>query len=87
VDALPTGVVGVRSREQVGWRVPSPVWNAFREHVRREHGDFKGSVGRAVESAMLEWIGDDDFAAVEAGIDRLVQAAGQTPANLSQKKI
>jgi len=76
----------VREREQVGWRVPSPVWVAFREHARREHGDFKGSIGRAVESAMLEWIGDDDFTAVEERVDRLVQAAGRTPANLAKTK-
>jgi len=79
-------VVGVTSREKVDWRVPSEEWDAFIDFVHREHGEIKGYVGREVERAMREWIDSDDFAPVEDRVDRLVQAAGRTPADLSQKK-
>jgi len=76
----------VVDRVKVGWRVPSDEWEAFIDYVHAEHGETSGYVGREVERAMREWIDRDAFAPVEALADRLVRAAGRTPANLSQKK-
>lgn len=73
-------------RVKVGWRVPSDEWGTFIDYVHAEHGETSGYVGREVERAMREWIDRDAFAPVEALADRLVRAAGRTPANLSQKK-
>jgi hypothetical protein len=79
-------VVSVVDRVKVGWRVPSGEWDAFMDYVHAEHGETSGYVGHEVERAMREWIDRDAFAPVEALADRLVRAAGRTPANLSQKK-
>lgn len=73
-------------RSQLGWHVPSDEWSRFTDYVAEKHGQTKVYVGREVERAMREWVDADDYAPVEDYVDRLVQAAGRTPANLSQKK-
>jgi hypothetical protein len=79
-------VVRVVDQPKVNWRVPSDEWDAFKDYVHDEHGEIRGYVGREVERAMREFVDADDFASVELLVDRLVKAAGRTPANLSQKK-
>jgi len=79
-------VVRVKDRVKVDWRVPSDEWDAFIDYVHDEHGEIRGYVAREVERAMLEWVDGDDYAPVEDLVDRLVQAAGRTPANLMEKK-
>ncbi|WP_239524267.1 hypothetical protein [Halogeometricum borinquense] len=74
------------NRVKVNWRVPSSEWDAFLNHIHDKHGEISGYVGREVERAMREWIDKDDFAPIEQQVNRLIRAAGRTPANLSQKK-
>jgi len=76
----------VTGRSQLGWHVSSDEWSRFTDYVTEKHGQTKGYVGREVERAMREWVDADAYAPVEDYVDRLVQAAGRTPANLSQKK-
>jgi hypothetical protein len=76
----------VTGRSKIGWHVPSDEWDRFTDYVADEHGQITGYVGREVERAMREWVDTDHYAAVEALVDDLVEAAGRTPANLSQKK-
>ncbi|MDL5363909.1 hypothetical protein [Halalkalicoccus sp. NIPERK01] len=72
-------------RPHLNWKVPTAEWDAFVTWVRAENGDTKGEVGRAVESAIQEWINADDYHEVEQRIDRLVRAAGRTPENIDEK--
>lgn len=71
---------------KVGWRVPTDEWERFLAQVRDRHGETEGRVGHEVRRAMREWIDADEFAAVEREVDRLVWAAGRTPAALAEKK-
>ena len=73
-------------RAKVGWHVPTDEWDKFVDYVDDEHGQIDGYAGREVERAMREWVDADPYAPVEALVDDLVEAAGRTPANLSQKK-
>jgi len=71
---------------KVGWHVPTNEWDSFTDYIVDKHGQATGYVGDEVERAMREWVDTDDYASVESLVDRLVEAAGRTPANLSQKK-
>jgi len=71
---------------KIGWHVPSDEWDSFTDYIVDKHGQATGYVGDEVERAMREWVDTDDYASVEALVDRLVEAAGRTPANLSHKK-
>lgn len=73
-------------RVKIGWHVPTDEWDSFTNYVVDRHGQIAGYVGDEVERAMREWVDADDYASVEDLVDRLVEAAGRTPANLSQKK-
>jgi len=73
-------------RVKVGWHVPTDEWDSFTDYVVDRHGQIAGYAGDEVELAMREWVDADDYASVEDLVDRLVEAAGRTPANLSQKK-
>jgi hypothetical protein len=71
---------------KVGWRVPTEEWELFLAYVRDRHGEAKGRVSREVRRSVREWIDADEFAAVEREVDKLVRAAGRTPAALAEKK-
>lgn len=75
------------SRPKLQWTVPSSEWEAFKDHVHSKHGEIKGYVGQEAENAMREWIDSDDYSEIEKRVDRLVRAAGRTPADRSQEKI
>lgn len=79
-------MAAVTVHPKVGWRVPTDEWERFLAYVRERHGETEGRVGREVRRAMREWIDDDEFAAVEREVDRLVRAAGRTPEVLAEKK-
>jgi hypothetical protein len=79
-------VVAVTVHPKVGWRVPTDEWERVLAHVREKYDETEGRVGREVRRAMREWIDADEFADVEREVDRLVRAAGRTPAALAEKK-
>lgn len=79
-------MAAVTVHPKVGWRVPTDEWERFLAYVRERHGETEGRVGREVRRAMREWIDADEFAAVEQEVNRLVRAAGRTPAALAEKK-
>lgn len=75
------------SRQKINWRIPTSEWDAFKDHVCVKHGEVTGNVGQEVTSAMREWIDADDYDTIETWVDRLIRAAGRTPADLSGEKI
>lgn len=72
-------------RVKVGWHVPADEWDRFTDYVVDRHGQIAGYAGNEVERAMREWVDADDYVSAEDLADRLVEAAGRTPANLSKK--
>jgi hypothetical protein len=70
---------------ELDWLVPANEWDRFLRYVEAEYGEIEGNVSREVRPAMREWLDIDEFAAVEEKVDRLIQAAGRTPANLGKK--
>lgn len=73
-------------RPKIQWHVPSDEWERFLRHVERENGEIKGYVGREVERAMREYADADEWAEIEERVDRLIEAAGRSPAALGKKK-
>lgn len=79
-------MAGVTETVKLNWCVLAEEWDAFRAYVRERHGEIKGRLGREVERAMREYMDADEYAEVEERIDRLIRAAGRTPASLGEKK-
>ena len=81
-------MVGVTDGTQrLDWYVPADEWDRFREWVHDEVGTYDGALGREAESAMLEWVDEDDYSHAETLVDRLVEAAGRRPsAGVSKNK-
>lgn len=50
-------------RVRLAWRVPCGVWNRFEEHVAEKHGATEGYLRFEVESAMREFLDEDDLLA------------------------
>lgn len=71
---------------QLGWTLPTELWNNFCDHVEAENGELDGYISREVGQAMREYIGNDGLEEIEQRVDDLVQAAGRTPAELGEKK-
>ncbi|QLG26560.1 hypothetical protein HUG10_02965 [Halorarum halophilum] len=74
------------ARPKVNWRVVAAVWAAFREYVDEKYDGIEGRLGYEVDAAMAEYADLDAYAPVEAEVDRLIRAAGRTPADLSAEK-
>lgn len=73
-------------RPEIQWHVPFDEWERFLRHVERENVEIKGYVSREVERAMREYVDADEWAEIEERVDRLIEAAGRSPAVLGKKK-
>ena len=70
----------------VGWYVDRSVWERFVSYVRGRYGDPDAYIAREVETAMREYADKDDYAELEAKIDRLLNALGHSSSVLREKK-
>lgn len=56
-------MVGMIERVHLGWRIPEDVWDAFQSYVVEKHGATAEYVRFELESAMREYLDEDDLLA------------------------
>ena len=79
-------VVLMREYLKLDWRVPTDVWDRFRDHVQEKFDGLEGRLGREAEHAMQEYADADTLAEGEELLNELLRTAGRTCGDTEQEK-